>query len=59
MSPAAPESAGRFEHTLSIAAAPEKVYDAFFSPDALTIWWQAVRSVTTAVPTKCPSAAIL
>ena len=50
MPPAPPDPAGRFEQAISIAAAPEKVYDAFFSPEALSLWWQAVRSVTTPVP---------
>jgi uncharacterized protein YndB with AHSA1/START domain len=50
MSSAPPDPAGRFEQSLSIAAPPQKVYDCFFSPDALPIWWQAVRSVTTPVP---------
>ena len=38
-----------FEHTLTIAAPPAAVFDAFFDPDALAAWWQAVRSVTTPV----------
>ncbi len=39
-----------FEHTLTIAAAPATVFNAFFDPHALAVWWQAVRSVTTPVP---------
>jgi len=50
MPSAPPDPAGRFEETLSILAPPEKVYDAFFSPEALRVWWQAERSVTTPVP---------
>jgi uncharacterized protein YndB with AHSA1/START domain len=50
MSPSHRDPAGRFEQSLSIAAPPQKVYDCFFSPDALLTWWQAVRSVTTPVP---------
>ena len=38
-----------FEHTLTIAAAPRVVFNAFFDPAALGAWWQAVRSVTTPV----------
>ena len=38
-----------FEHTLTIAAPPAAVFDAFFDPRALAVWWQAVRSVTTPV----------
>jgi uncharacterized protein YndB with AHSA1/START domain len=38
-----------FEHSLSIAAPPAAVFQAFFDPRALAIWWQAVRSVTTPV----------
>jgi uncharacterized protein YndB with AHSA1/START domain len=36
-----------FHHTLLIDAAPSRVVSAFFDPDALSIWWQALRSVTT------------
>lgn len=38
-----------FEHTLTIAAPPAAVFQAFFDPHALASWWQAVRSVTTPV----------
>jgi uncharacterized protein YndB with AHSA1/START domain len=49
--PAAPaEINDRFEQTLTIAAPPATVYACFFSPDALAVWWQAARSVTTPVP---------
>jgi uncharacterized protein YndB with AHSA1/START domain len=37
----------RFEHVLRVSASPERVLAAFFDPAALSIWWQAVRSVTT------------
>jgi uncharacterized protein YndB with AHSA1/START domain len=40
----------RFDQTVLIAAPPAVVFDCFFSPDALQIWWRVVRSVTTAVP---------
>ena len=39
-----------FEHTLTIAASPDAVFRAFFDPQALSVWWQALRSVTTPVP---------
>jgi uncharacterized protein YndB with AHSA1/START domain len=48
--PAAPDPAGRFEQSLSIAAPAPVVFECFFAPDALRAWWQAVRSVTTPVP---------
>ena len=38
------------EHTVLITAAPTRVLAAFFDPDALAAWWQAVRSVTTPRP---------
>jgi uncharacterized protein YndB with AHSA1/START domain len=44
------ELSERFEQHLAIAAAPDVVFNCFFSPDALRAWWQAVRSVTTPVP---------
>jgi uncharacterized protein YndB with AHSA1/START domain len=46
--PAEPSPA--FEHAVLIGAAPTRVLAAFFDPHALTIWWQAVRSVTTPRP---------
>lgn len=39
-----------FEHTIAIAAPPQAVFDAFFDAAALSVWWQALRSVTTPVP---------
>jgi uncharacterized protein YndB with AHSA1/START domain len=39
-----------FDTSLLIRAAPTRVIAAFFDPHALTIWWQAVRSVTIARP---------
>jgi uncharacterized protein YndB with AHSA1/START domain len=39
-----------FEHRIAIAAPPAAVFNAFFDPQALAVWWQAVRSVTTPVP---------
>lgn len=50
MSTASQELGERFEQHLVIAAPPATVFDAFFAPDALRAWWQAVRSVTTPVP---------
>ena len=38
-----------FEHSLTIAAPPAVVFNAFFDPAALAVWWQSVRSVTTPV----------
>lgn len=35
-----------FDHSMLINAAPTRVLAAFTDPDALAIWWQAVRSVT-------------
>jgi uncharacterized protein YndB with AHSA1/START domain len=43
-----PHAAPGFDHALIIRAAPARVMAAFFDPDALAIWWQAVRSVTIA-----------
>jgi uncharacterized protein YndB with AHSA1/START domain len=39
-----------FDTSLLIRAAPSRVIAAFFDPQALAIWWQAVRSVTVARP---------
>ncbi len=39
-----------FEHSLVITAAPDAVLAAFFDPAALTVWWDAVRSVTIPRP---------
>lgn len=39
-----------FDHTIEIAAAPARVFAAFFDPAALADWWQCVRSVTTPRP---------
>jgi uncharacterized protein YndB with AHSA1/START domain len=39
-----------FEHSLLISAAPTRVMAAFFDPQALGAWWQAIRSVTTPRP---------
>lgn len=44
----APEAASpEFEYSLLINAAPTRVLMAFFDPQALAVWWQAARSVTT------------
>jgi uncharacterized protein YndB with AHSA1/START domain len=40
----------RFEQSLFIAAPPGAVFDCFFSADALRVWWQVIRSVTTPAP---------
>jgi uncharacterized protein YndB with AHSA1/START domain len=50
MTTAGPPPTDRFEHHLTIAAPPDAVFRCFFSPDAIRVWWQAVRSVTTPVP---------
>jgi uncharacterized protein YndB with AHSA1/START domain len=44
------EPSPEFEYSLLINAAPTRVLAAFFDPHALSIWWQAARSVTTARP---------
>jgi uncharacterized protein YndB with AHSA1/START domain len=44
------EQSPEFEYSLLINAAPTRVLAAFFDPHALSIWWQAARSVTTARP---------
>ena len=44
---AEPES---FEQHIVIGAPPATVFACFFSPDALRVWWQAARSVTTPTP---------
>ena len=35
-----------FDHSMLINAAPTRVLAAFTDPDALAIWWHALRSVT-------------
>lgn len=40
----------RFEQHVIIAAAPAVVFRCFFAHEAIRVWWQAVRSVTTPVP---------
>jgi uncharacterized protein YndB with AHSA1/START domain len=37
-----------FTHSLTIAAQPGAVLDAFFDPDALAAWWHVARSVCVA-----------
>jgi len=39
-----------FEQSLMIRCAPTRVMAAFFDPHALSIWWQAIRSVTSPRP---------
>jgi uncharacterized protein YndB with AHSA1/START domain len=39
-----------FVHSLVIHAPPAAVLDAFFDPDAVTVWWQASRAVCTPRP---------
>jgi uncharacterized protein YndB with AHSA1/START domain len=39
-----------FERTVLIEAPPERILAAFFDPDDLAEWWQAVRSVTVPRP---------
>ena len=36
-----------FDCSLVVAAPPAHALDAFFDPKALSVWWQATRSVTT------------
>jgi uncharacterized protein YndB with AHSA1/START domain len=50
--PGEPDPSGHthFEHSLLIRCAPTRVMAAFFDPDALAAWWQAVRSVTSPRP---------
>lgn len=38
------------EHTVHITTAPTQVLAAFFDPNALAIWWRAIRSVATPRP---------
>ena len=45
-----PDPAGRFEQSLYIAAKPAAVFACFFDHEALKAWWQAERTVVTAVP---------
>ena len=40
----------QFEQTIQVTAAPTQVIAAFFDSEALTAWWQTVRSVTTPRP---------
>ena len=47
---AAEPSTPEFESSLLINAAPTRVLMAFFDPHALSVWWQAARSVTTPRP---------
>ncbi len=50
MSAPANSHAAGFDHAILIRAAPERVLAAFFDPAALSVWWLAERSVTTARP---------
>jgi hypothetical protein len=34
------------KHLIAIAAPPTRILNAFFDPAALSVWWQAARSVT-------------
>ena len=40
----------QFDHSILIEAAPTRVLGAFFDPDALAVWWQTIRSMTTPRP---------
>jgi uncharacterized protein YndB with AHSA1/START domain len=40
----------QFEQTLLIRCTPARVMSAFFEPEALAVWWQAIRSITTPRP---------
>jgi uncharacterized protein YndB with AHSA1/START domain len=46
----AAHSAGSFDHSILISAAPTRVLNAFVDPAALSRWWQTTRSVTAARP---------
>jgi len=46
----APPPPPSFQHSLLVKAAPTRVVSAFFDPEALSYWWQAVRSVTIPRP---------
>lgn len=48
--PRSSDPSPEFDTAVLINAAPTRVLAAFFDPHALTIWWQAVRSVTTPRP---------
>lgn len=48
--PRSAEASPEFDYSLLINAAPTRVLAAFFDPHALSIWWQAVRSVTAPRP---------
>jgi hypothetical protein len=39
-----------FEHVIQIAAQPAQVLQAFFDREALGVWWQVARSITTPRP---------
>lgn len=45
--PQGPKGGLAFDHSLLIAAPADRVIDAFFDADALSLWWQTIRSVTT------------
>jgi uncharacterized protein YndB with AHSA1/START domain len=45
-----PAGPTQFEETIAIACPPSRTLAAFFDPDALAIWWHAIRSVTTPRP---------
>jgi len=45
-----PQADTHYDHAILIAVAPTRVLAAFFDPHALSVWWQAVRSVTTPRP---------
>jgi uncharacterized protein YndB with AHSA1/START domain len=50
MSRPADASEPAIDETIRIAASPAAVYDCFFSANALRVWWQAARAITTPVP---------
>lgn len=45
--PAPGQPPTEFDHAILISAAPTRVLAAFFEPDALAVWWQTIRAVTT------------
>ncbi len=48
--PPDPHAAAVFDHSILVRATPARVLAAFFDSDALSVWWQTTRSVTTPRP---------
>lgn len=45
-----PAPVNRLERQLIVDAPSPQVFDHFFSPTALRVWWQAARAIVTPVP---------